>query len=99
MNEILTDPQTDIYFMKEAIKQARKAAMLGEVPIGCVIVYNGRRDPQRPVSEYKPEGRIIGRGYNRRNTDRSTLMLRSSRVRCVQVPSYSQELTGWSSDA
>ncbi len=45
-------------FMKEAIKQARMAARLGEVPIGCVIVY---------------EGRIIGRGYNRRNTDKSTL--------------------------
>ncbi len=45
-------------YMKEAIRQARKAAALGEVPIGCVIVY---------------EGRIIGRGYNRRNTDKNTL--------------------------
>ncbi len=45
-------------YMREAIKQARKAEMLGEVPIGCVIVY---------------EGKIIGRGYNRRNTDKSTL--------------------------
>lgn len=48
----------DEYYMKEAIKQAKKAAKLGEVPIGCVIVY---------------ENRIIGRGYNRRNTDKSTL--------------------------
>ena len=46
------------HFMKEAVKQAKKAAALGEVPIGCVIVH---------------EGRIIGRGYNRRNTDKSTL--------------------------
>lgn len=45
-------------FMKEALKQAKKAYALGEVPIGCVIVY---------------EGRIIGRGYNRRNTDKNTL--------------------------
>jgi len=45
-------------FMKEALKQAKKASALGEVPIGCVIVY---------------EGRIIGRGYNRRNTDKSSL--------------------------
>ncbi len=45
-------------YMKEAIRQARKAAALGEVPIGCVIVYKGR---------------IIGRGYNRRNTDKNTL--------------------------
>ena len=45
-------------YMKEALKQAKKAYALGEVPIGCVIVY---------------EGKIIGRGYNRRNTDKNTL--------------------------
>ena len=44
--------------MKAAIKQAMKAYALGEVPIGCVIVH---------------EGQIIGRGYNRRNTDKNTL--------------------------
>lgn len=49
---------TDEIYMKEAIRQAKKAYALGEVPIGCVIVY---------------EDRIIGRGYNRRNTDKSTL--------------------------
>lgn len=45
-------------YMKEALKQAKKAYALGEVPIGCVIVH---------------QGRIIGRGYNRRNTDKNTL--------------------------
>lgn len=45
-------------YMKEAIRQAKKALALDEVPIGCVIVNNGK---------------IIGRGYNRRNTDKSTL--------------------------
>ncbi len=45
-------------FMKEALKQAKKAYKLGEVPIGCVIVH---------------EGEIIGKGYNRRNTDKNTL--------------------------
>ena len=45
-------------YMKEALKQAKKALSLGEVPIGCVIVH---------------EGKIIGRGYNRRNTDKNTL--------------------------
>lgn len=49
---------TEEKYMKEAVKQARKAYRLGEVPIGCVIVY---------------EGKIIGRGYNRRNTDKNTL--------------------------
>ena len=45
-------------FMKAAMTQAKKAYALGEVPIGCVIVH---------------EGKIIGRGYNRRNTDKNTL--------------------------
>ena len=45
-------------YMRAALKQAKKAYALGEVPIGCVIVH---------------EGRIIGRGYNRRNTDKNTL--------------------------
>ena len=45
-------------YMREALKQAKKAYDLGEVPIGCVIVH---------------EGKIIGRGYNRRNTDKNTL--------------------------
>ncbi len=45
-------------FMKEAVRQARKAASIGEVPIGCVIVH---------------EGKIIARGYNRRTADKNTL--------------------------
>lgn len=44
--------------MKEALKQAKKAAKINEVPIGCVIVYNDE---------------IIGRGYNRRMTDKTAL--------------------------
>lgn len=47
----------DEKYMKEALRQARKAALLNEVPIGCVIVC---------------EDRIIARGYNRRNTDHNT---------------------------
>ena len=45
-------------YMREAIRQAKKAEALMEVPIGCVIVRNDR---------------IIARGYNRRNTDKNTL--------------------------
>ena len=48
----------DERFMKEALRQAKKAAGLGEVPIGCVIVR---------------EGQIISRGYNRRTTDHNVL--------------------------
>ena len=48
----------DEKYMKEAIKQAKKAYALGEVLIGCVIVY---------------EDKIIGRGYNRRTIDKNTI--------------------------
>ena len=44
--------------MKEAIRQENKSYALGEVPIGCVIVY---------------QDKIIGRGYNRRTIDKNTL--------------------------
>ena len=49
---------SDEKYMKAALVQARKALALNEVPIGCVIVH---------------EGKIIGRGYNRRNVDHSTI--------------------------
>lgn len=45
-------------YMREAIRQAKKAYAANETPIGCVIV---RGDE------------IIARAYNRRNTDGSTL--------------------------
>lgn len=52
-------PQQDhTYYMRKAIHQAKRAASIGEVPIGCVIVY---------------EGKVIGRGFNRRLTSHSTL--------------------------
>lgn len=63
-------------YMKEALKQAKKAAALGEVPIGCVIVHGDR---------------IIGRGYNRRNTDKSTL----SHAEITAIKKASRALTDW----
>lgn len=48
----------DEKFMKEAIKQAKKAEVIGDVPIGCVIVHDGK---------------IIARGYNKRNKDKTVL--------------------------
>ena len=45
-------------YMRQAIRQAKKAQANADVPIGCVIVY---------------EDRIIARGYNRRNMDKTTL--------------------------
>ena len=49
---------TDERFMKEAIRQAKKAEKLNEVPIGCVIVW---------------QDKIIARGYNKRNLKKTTL--------------------------
>ena len=63
-------------FMKEAIRQAKKARKLMEVPIGCVIVY---------------EGKIIARGYNRRNTDKNTL----SHAELNAIRKASRKLGDW----
>ncbi len=57
-SRIAEEDAADIKYMKAAIAQAKKAYKLGEVPIGCVIVY---------------QDKIIGRGYNRRNTDKTPL--------------------------
>ncbi len=45
--------KTDRLFMKQALEEAQKAAVLGEVPIGAVLVYNGE---------------IIARAHNLRET-------------------------------
>ena len=49
---------TDEAYMKLAIKEAKKARAIGEVPIGCIIVY---------------EDKIIARGYNKRVAKKSVL--------------------------
>lgn len=66
----------DEKYMKEAIKQAKKAYSLGEVPIGCVIVY---------------QGKIIARGYNRRNTDKNTL----AHAEITAINKASKKLGDW----
>ena len=63
-------------YMREAIKQAKKAAAIGEVPIGCVIVHDGQ---------------VIGRGYNRRNTDKSTL----AHAEITAIKRASKKLGDW----
>ena len=44
--------------MREALKQAEKSALEGEIPVGCVIVRDGK---------------VIARGRDRRKTDSSVL--------------------------
>ncbi len=45
--------EMDHHFMLEALEEARKAARIDEVPIGAVVVLDGK---------------IVGRGHNRRET-------------------------------
>ena len=66
----------DERFMKAAIAQAKKAEALMEVPIGCVIVHDGK---------------IIARGYNRRNTDHNTL----SHAELNAIRKASKKLGDW----
>lgn len=63
-------------YMKEAIKQAKKAAAIGEVPIGAVIVQNGR---------------IIARGYNKRETKKNALL----HAEVVAIDRACRRLGGW----
>ena len=67
---------TDEKYMKEALKQAKKAYALEETPIGCVIVH---------------EGKIISRGYNRRNTDKNPL----AHAEITAIRKASKKLGDW----
>lgn len=53
---IMNNDNLDLYFMNEALKEAKKAALKDEVPVGCVIVYNKK---------------IIARGHNNRQKENS----------------------------
>lgn len=70
---------TEERYMKVAIKQAKKAENIDEVPIGCVIVYHGK---------------IIARGYNRRNIDKNTL----SHAELNAIKKASKRLGDWRLD-
>ncbi len=65
--------------MREALKEAEKARKLNEVPIGCVIVNDGK---------------IIGRGYNRRMKDKNTL----SHAELNAIKKASKKLKDWRLD-
>ena len=73
--EVTAAPE-DIRYMKEAIRQAKKAAALGDVPIGCVIVY---------------QGKIIGRGYNRRMADKTVL----ARAEIIAIRKACRKMGDW----
>ena len=66
----------DEKYMRQALKQAQKAYDLREAPIGCVIVH---------------EGKVIGRGYNRRTTERNTL----AHAELIAIRKASKKLEDW----
>lgn len=63
-------------FMDAAIKLARKAYENGDVPIGCVIV---------------KDGKIIARGYNKRNLKKTTL----AHAELLAIEQASKKLADW----
>ena len=67
---------TDVKYMKKALVQAKHALELGEVPIGCVIVCDGK---------------VVGRGYNRRNTRKTTL----AHAEITAIDQASRKLGDW----
>lgn len=73
---IINEDDEDNKYMKAALAQAKKAYELGEVPIGCVIVY---------------EDKIIARGYNRRNTDKTSL----AHAEITAIKKANKKLNDW----
>lgn len=71
-----THKKLDERFMREAIKQAKKAISNGDVPIGCVIVQNGK---------------IIARGYNKRNARKTTL----AHAELIAIEKASKKVGDW----
>lgn len=62
--------------MREALEEAKKAEAIGEVPIGAVIVRDGE---------------IVGRGYNRRETDRDP----TAHAEMIAIRKAAERLGGW----
>ena len=66
----------DAFYMEQALALARQAAREGEVPVGCIIVRKGE---------------IVGRGRNRRETDKSAL----AHAELEAIAQANQALGGW----
>lgn len=63
-------------YMREALALADCAAEIGEAPIGCVIVRDGK---------------IVGRGYNRREADKRAL----AHAEIIAIEEACKTLGGW----
>ena len=67
---------TDEEYMREALLLAKKAFEMGEVPVGAVAVW---------------EGKIVGRGMNRRETDKNALR----HAEIMAIDEACKNLGGW----
>lgn len=68
--------EIDFKYMKLAMEEATKAAEIDEVPVGAVIVRYGE---------------VVGRGYNRRETDKSPL----AHAEIMAISEAARNLGGW----
>lgn len=71
-------------YMELALQEAKKALALGEVPVGCIIVFHSGQ----------PDARIVGRGCNTRETEQSALghaELNAIRQACDELHSWRLE--------
>lgn len=66
--------------MQEALAEARRAAEIGEVPIGAVIVREGEAGEE-----------IVGRGHNRREIDRDPL----AHAEILAIRQAAERVGGW----
>lgn len=74
----ITEEELKLYetYMDKAISLAKKAYERGDTPIGCIIVYDGR---------------IIARGYNKRNQKKTTL----AHAELLAIEQASKKLGDW----
>lgn len=68
--------QQDEYYMRQALELAAQAAAMGEVPVGALVVRNGR---------------IVGRGFNQRETNRNAL----AHAELIAIQQACRILGGW----
>ncbi|MBX3393183.1 MAG: nucleoside deaminase [Phycisphaeraceae bacterium] len=72
----------DVAMMRRAIELARRAALLGEVPVGAVV-YGSPGTPE--------EGRVFGEAFNRRESDQDP----SAHAEFAAIVAASRALQSW----
>ena len=80
--KLLPQKEEDEEYMRLALEEARLAADAGEVPIGCVIVW---------------EGKVAARAHNRRETRDDTPLSRTAlaHAECEAITEACRALGGW----